>query len=210
MFVYFFPDRRFFNFNFWCRGYGDLRRHLLITLALALVALILHIIRGFLHWIVYKPVSSEESEIENDSLNSTAKKEDYAWPNCVDCPEWIDISDTTRVTYDLVVQFHKPYDLFLTSKSTWRMQYLKNWSLMKRKTISAIELILSKSHIAGKKYWKISCVVKVITSGRRPRVINPIFSTSDYLNHKWYFPILFASYLELTIQNGKYGSKNCL
>ena len=43
---------------------------------------------------------------------------------------------------------------------------------------------LGYSHIAGKKYWKISRVVKVITSenigfitsGRRPRVINPIFS----------------------------------
>ena len=28
--------------------------------------------------------------------------------------------------------------------------------------------------------------------------------TSDYLNHKWYFPILFASYLGITFQNSRY------
>ena len=63
--------------------------------------------------------------------------------------------------------------------------------------VKILALLLSKSHIAGKKYWKISRVVKVITSknigfitsGRRPRVINPIFlqvitlTTSDIFQY---------------------------
>ena len=68
------------------------------------------------------------------------------------------------------------------------------------------------SHIAGKKYWIISLVVEVITCqsnefitrGLRPLVINFITLTRDYLNHSWYYPILFASYMGIShsqIQN---------
>ena len=37
-----------------------------------------------------------------------------------------------------------------------------------------------------------------ITRGLRPLVINFITFTRDYLNHSWYYPILFASYMGMS------------
>ena len=50
------------------------------------------------------------------------------------------------------------------------------------------------SHIAGKKYWIISLVVEVITCQSNEFIT----LTRDYLNHSWYYPILFNSYMGIS------------
>ena len=52
-------------------------------------------------------------------------------------------------------------------------------------------IVMEDSHIAVKKYWIISRVVEVITS----QSDKFITLTSDDLNHKWYYPILFGSFI---------------